>query len=1243
MITFRNARLVQPGSRIRSSDLIALANAINDRLTSGLGDGPWRLAYYWLSAFRQLRNPDASGLLFPPQAEFHHVYQHIKPTDAQYPDAGPGDPEGANLASLFSSFVFGVNAAGIDSEDERLTDPAVDGVPLTLGGYYTPVTAWEKWTLGKYQRGAFDPVSGALGSPSFTAARIHYYLRQSLLSPHGNSYGGFAPTPPATGTTCADLGDGITRYQYTFTFNPLRDGLSVKTYTGFCADLGGDLAGIYYTPFDYIVQKHDLSIEVLSKQDYIEGPYTGGNTLTKQSGDAIQRALNFWAGDFRGTDAQRADELEGKSGWTSHAFSVQKFLTSQYLLAPARGIEEKDALGHSFVAPIYPQATINGSLYATAGTRLTFASEGSSHTVQSGVVASAFSVLGQKLAGPVTVSMLNGTAVVGSVTLTPDSTTRAASGTLRLASTLPAGTVLSFRLDSAASFSEISSTAGIVAEIAELYPYQPSAMDLYLVLRLAGARGADDNGTDGSGLSEDTAKEIGDDYFGNAMIQNRRGELALPGSLGPVNTNAVFDAARRLSRHCRILPRFHLVDYSVAGGKSILWFRRLAFGLGNDTPADAFDGIGPARAAVSSGSLTIGRSYLVSATSGSVVHDRMIYGNGQTFTATSTDYEQTGTATVYDADGIISTAVPKGWSNEWLFGVALMPYSDNDSSIWKASAYSDYFATSTVDRCNFYTPSVPTVAKDLTRHMNINASGGGQQSTGSAADWIAPENPAGYRYAKTSTELNKLTCGGDPTCEARRKNFYRSCRVFEPDLEIESVVSANLYGEERVKVTLKKRLQTTNGFTSGADATIAAGPAGWDVTALRAEPFRSVENGIREYLVNQALGTNCLGDGYQAGNASIQSTISGQPDSPWGACYPSFRLTQLAQKPYEDGNDLPGPNDTPFTHDQFTQMELYLRVMCEGYVDGTTSLKYGCDMGVNAVFDYTFPNLCFDAFGGRWFSSIASTATATLTAADVRTDRPEGYGPLPTIKAAAEAFNQYVYTVNKLDKVRVMLPFKFQSREGTSSVWQLTPFLNTDQSATVSIGNGVIGFTRVFPTEAPYPTSFGAWADAASAQSSIVSQVDYPASGGSGDSVLNTKTIQEWKYETVDPDATEAIPTEWRDMLTTRAAAILATNTTYDHTGASYQPVTGSECRGNLNAYPSASGYMLFTTTTDTANGCKFALSGAEIPASLDGQIFNFYGGSSVPNSCIGSAASRAAITPVLPDALILSIPTIDQ
>jgi len=1245
-ITFRQARTVAVGDRVKSSDLIALANAVNDRLISGLGDGPYRLAYFWLNQFRQIRNPDDSGLLWPPQAEFHHVYQHLKPSDAQWPDAGPGDGEGCNVASVWPSFVFGAAAAGIYGEDQRVTDPGSGGVPLTLGATYTPQTAWEKWTLGKYQRGAFDPTSGALASPSFTAAREHYYLRQSITSPHGNAFGGFVPTPPTTGTDCAATADGIIRHEYTLTFTPLKDGLPTLTYLGFCPERAGDLIGIYYTPFDYILQNHAGAYSILSKSDYIEGPYTGGNTLQKTSGDGIQRAVNSWAAQFRGDINQQQDEETGKAPWMGNAFDAQAFLTAQYLLAPARGIEEKDGLGHSFVQPIYPQATLSGALTIAAGTRMTFAAEGSAHVVTSGTVAAAFAVLGQKLAGPVTVSLLSGTTVVGTATLTPDPTTNAGSATVRLASPPVAGESLSLRVDSGASFTEVSSTAGLVAEIAELYPYKPGGMDLYLVLRLAGALSSESNGTDGSGLCESQSRGLSDDYFGNCMVQNRRGELALPGSLGPINTNAVFDAARRLSKHLRILPRFHLVDYAVTGGKSVLWFRRYASGLSHETPADAFDGIGPSMSEVVSGYLQIGREYLVTGTTGSVVYGRLIYGPSQKFTTTTAGgatYEQSGDCKVYESNGIVTTAPQKGWSNEWLFGCSFTGYNPSDTSIWKPSAYSDYFATTTVERCNFYTPNVPTVASDITRHANINASGGGQYNSGSGPTWIAPELPTGYRYAETSLGLNRINCGGDPACEARRKSFYRSCRVFEPDVEVESVEEADQYGERRIKVTLKGRLHSTYGFALGAASSISAGPAGWNVADLQAEPFRSNENAIREYLVNQVLGNQCVNNGIQPGNAEIHSTVETLLDAPYGTCYPSFRFTQLVPKPYEDGNDTQQSTDTPFRVDQFSQMELYLRVMCEGYVDGVTSLQYGCDSGVNAVFDYTFPNLCYAAFKGRWFSMLAGTATKAIKAADVRDDNPEGFGPLPTVYAAAEAFNQYVSAINLLTQVRVMLPFKFQQSEGTSSVWLPAQFRNTDDSANISLGFGAVGFWHGSPLDAPSPSSYGAWTDASSAACSVSAAVDFPASGGTGDNIRTTRVTQKWQYEVTDPDAVEAIPLTWRDQLYTRSAALLTTTQQIENMTAKYQGGSGDGCGAVTNAYPSSMGYMVFTVAYNTTPGCTYGVSGSNPPPAVGQQTFNFYGGTTYPTSCNGGAGNVLSVTPVLPDALILDVPVVSQ
>jgi len=98
--------------------------------------------------------------LFPAQAEFEQYFQHLDKshTDAKWPETGPGDPEGANVATPAGS--IRIRQPCVDSESDRLLQ-----VPLDLG---TPApTADAAWELGKRQRGAYDPISGALGSPSF--------------------------------------------------------------------------------------------------------------------------------------------------------------------------------------------------------------------------------------------------------------------------------------------------------------------------------------------------------------------------------------------------------------------------------------------------------------------------------------------------------------------------------------------------------------------------------------------------------------------------------------------------------------------------------------------------------------------------------------------------------------------------------------------------------------------------------------------------------------------------------------------------------------------------------------------------------------------------------------------------------------------------------------------------------------------------------------------------------------------
>jgi hypothetical protein len=175
-ISFTRAPTVASGDKITSAQYRALARAFNDRIRSGVGDPVFRVCWYMLQAARQIRNSDGA-LAFPSNAEFFEFYQHIDPTDGEWPLAGPGETEGTNVASVLGEFVFGSEGRDLYSEAERTTDPAAGGIDMLA-----PTSNVERWIVGKLQRGAYDAATGALASPSFKAARMAMRSAGSCLS-----------------------------------------------------------------------------------------------------------------------------------------------------------------------------------------------------------------------------------------------------------------------------------------------------------------------------------------------------------------------------------------------------------------------------------------------------------------------------------------------------------------------------------------------------------------------------------------------------------------------------------------------------------------------------------------------------------------------------------------------------------------------------------------------------------------------------------------------------------------------------------------------------------------------------------------------------------------------------------------------------------------------------------------------------------------------------------------------------
>ena len=86
-IVFRQAAEVAPGDPITSTQWNKLADACNSRLRSTLGDGPWRIAYYYYSLFRELFHsevPTFPGSLINtvPQGQFFERFQQVEDANA---------------------------------------------------------------------------------------------------------------------------------------------------------------------------------------------------------------------------------------------------------------------------------------------------------------------------------------------------------------------------------------------------------------------------------------------------------------------------------------------------------------------------------------------------------------------------------------------------------------------------------------------------------------------------------------------------------------------------------------------------------------------------------------------------------------------------------------------------------------------------------------------------------------------------------------------------------------------------------------------------------------------------------------------------------------------------------------------------------------------------------------------------------------------------------------------------------
>lgn len=1213
-ISFDRIPSVAVGDRITSTQRNALANGFNQRLRAGLGDPTYRIFFYLLSAFRQVRNPDVDGLTFPSQAEFFEIYQFIEPGDANWPDADPGDFTGANVSSVLNSFVFGSDAAGVAPEADRLTNPSSGGINLLLDGDVTAVTPSQLWELGKRQRGAYDPATGELGAPAFTAARSFYSLIQSPVSPHNNAWGGFMPIPEILGDCGDATADTAAHTDYKIFFTKLNPDAPCPAgatsvgdtceYPGTCPEVPGDVLSVFEFAGAFYVFLVGGGLDILPSTDFIQGPYQGGATLRKTYGNHLLRFLNAWLREYRGNETQR----ERTDYHLENSFPFQEFLTSQYHLAPNVG-----TASGGFAAPGYPLFKFSGGTLLVSGSNAShIQTSGDNYAYGPGTVLTGFLAKASKLAGSVSIAAYDGTTQIASVMLDADEDGNAEELFFLPTAITPAA--LNFKLSTTANFTDASGF--IDCECTQLLEYKPELHDLYLVLRAAST--VWNRPTDGIGTEEDSAKEIGDAYFANGCIQNYRGQNGLPGNGPEVNSNGVYDAARRLSMFTRCVRRQNLIAYAVEDGKSVLWFSRYAFGLHNETPADIFQGIAPNRTEIESGDIKAGRPYEV--IEGTIAYNSQNLTQGDTFTGLDGIEDFTGGGSIKETEGIRATAGAKDESNEWLVGVQFKAYHTSESSLWKPDSYSDYFALS--NRCLFYSHEVE-VKPDLVWQFGAGQTIG---HAGSGDDYgndliLAPEGPSGYNY------VHGINGPGVP---GSTPNFYKSCQIYAPDYEIESAtVEEGDGGDEIVKLVFKTRFHSH----ATAPASIDRDSSTWNVTDLEAEDYRTVENGIRQYIVWATTGQNLS---HKEGDSGRLSAVWTLPDNPFATVFPHFIFTKLVPTVYEDGNDTQQEHDTLVTHDVMTQQELYLRAMCEGCVDGLTSRQYACDSGFFALYDYTFENICFEAFDGRWIQTLRTNQ---------REDTPQGFSAIPNTEISAEQYNQLASCVNLMNRFRVQLPMQIQCRALNYATEQEVRLNDPDGD---DGGDCTFGETHTYYSGGvPNPSTAlapGAWGNCAAAIGATQSaEISSAACAGSGNWILVAQRADsEFTVSPLDPDAYEAIPEAWRDMIGVNFS-VLASKITVTQSYTLHKEalaVNGEACNASAGFWHRTSDgmYLKFDTSSSSTTECVL-LGNETITAPSLGQVVMMAGRDAALNSCFSGPVNSMTYLPIVGETYFVEIP----
>jgi hypothetical protein len=518
----------------------------------------------------------------------------------------------------------------------------------------------------------------------------------------------------------------------------------------------------------------------------------------------------------------------------------------------------------------------------------------------------------------------------------------------------------------------------VKVDLAILQKRKPTFQDAYALLRVTTAKQNRRNptssiifndapgvGTVGHHFSE--ANRVFRNYFKYGSAMNIYGSSAVPALRMYVSANPIYESMRKfISKFMRFADRQQLVNYTVEGGKGVLYFKRFAWGLARKYKATilrnmepSIDPAGwfveddknvdnPGHSAYTP--IREGKSYRVACNSGgSVTYNGQSYGNNQTFEGVADkDYLDANntadpkTQGAFEEDGISLANGNTGdnlkyVTNDWIMFMTSSHYHWANSNIYKPSVYNDIMGFLN-NRCHHRSKEYENSygdKYDMIRSELLRTPTSPRNTPGQLQIFLSKSSP-NFNYVfntndpeQGNVELYSETGDGRSdylkSCPAVSRRPYRvtSTKIVNSRGGIGGFNPSSVKIDGRpvfdiVKVTLNKPLKGTGRLSVDSRGWVGVSPS-----QLKKEPYRTDENAVIEYLHHSLAGYGCkrnmIGD-YGADS----EVIEGDGYRPFGACYPRFYFLKLIPRV---------PNGALLDSEPYAQMDFYFRAMSGAFLN----------------------------------------------------------------------------------------------------------------------------------------------------------------------------------------------------------------------------------------------------------------------------------------------------------------------